>query len=485
MAERKSAKHAMCAPTVFTRRRFLQQAGALSALSLASTLDSFGISASAQGAPGYKALVCVFLFGGADSNNFVIPYSSYAAYDAVRDPSTGINIAQSTLAQITPANAGGAVYGLHPDMSDLQPLFSGGKMAVVLNTGPLLFPTTRAQYLARSLMQPEQLFSHSDQQQQFMSAISEPTLAGITGWGGRLAEKVGRLNGANATPMAMSFAGTQTFGNGVTTKMLSLPTGGNFGFAGDPSGSQNAQQAARAAARLLMSTGNDSNQIVQQAAQGTAANAIASSALINPIIQATLPTPIDDAFRVGYNGASGAAINSALANQLKTVARMIYQRATLGHARQIFFVSLGGWDTHSGQLGTQQTLLRVLAPALRAFYQSTVNLGVANEVATFTMSDFSRTFKPNGSGTDHAWGGHHFVIGGSVAGNKFYGTFPDLKLGDASSDDSGGQGRWIPTIALDQYGGTLAKWFGASPADVASIFPNIGRFSTPDVGFMT
>jgi len=475
----------MSAPIVFTRRRFLQQAGALSAVSLASTLDSFGISACAQTAPGYKALVCVFLFGGADSNNFVIPHTNYAAYNAVRDPSTGINIAQSSLAPITPANAGGAVYGLHPDMADLQPLFSGGKMAVVVNTGPLLFPTTRDQYLARSVAQPEQLFSHSDQQQQFMSAISQPALAGITGWGGRLAERLAGMNAASAAPMAMSFAGTQTFGNGTTTKMLSLPTGGNFGFSGDPAGAPNAQQAARAAARLLLSTANDSNQIVQQAAQGTAAKAIGSSALINPIIQAALPTPIDDAFRVGYNGAPGAAINTALATQLKAVARMIYQRATLGHSRQIFFVSLGGWDTHAGQLATQQTLLRTLAPALRAFYQATVNMGVANEVATFTMSDFSRTFKPNGSGTDHAWGGHHFVIGGSVGGNKFYGTFPDLKLGAASNDDSGGQGRWVPTIALDQYGGTLAKWFGASVADVASIFPNIGRFSAADVGFMT
>ncbi len=473
----------MSAPTIYTRRRFLREAGALSALSLASTLDSFGISAaSAQGAPGYKALVCVFLFGGADSNNLVIPYTNYAAYNAVRDPSTGINIAQASLVQITPANAGGAIYGLHPDMADLQPVFNSGKMAVLLNAGPLLYPTTRAQYLARTVAQPSQLFSHSDQQQQYMSGISSPSLAGITGWGGRLAEKMGGLNAPNATPLAMSFSGSQTFGNGAVSKMLSMPTSGNFGFTGDPAGAPSAAQAARAAARTAISTALDSNQMVQ-AGQGTAINAIRSSGLINPIIQAAAPTPIQDAFRVGY-APPGAVLNTSIANQLKAVAKMISNRVTLGHSRQIFFVSIGGWDTHTGQLLGQQNLLRSVVPALRAFYQSTVNMGIANEVTTFTMSDFSRTFRPNSGGTDHAWGGHHFVLGGSVVGKDFYGGFPDLKLGATSVNDSGSQGRWIPTIALDQYGATLAKWFGASPTDVAQIFPNVGRFATSDIGFM-
>jgi uncharacterized protein (DUF1501 family) len=474
----------MSGPMIITRRRFLQQASALSAMSLASTLDSFGISAaSAQGAPGYKALVCVFLFGGADSNNLVIPYSNYAAYNAIRDPGTGINIPQANLVQITPANAGGAIYGFHPDMADLQPVFNAGKMAVVLNAGPLLYPTTRAEYLARSKQQPSQLFSHSDQQQQFMSGISAPTLTGITGWGGRLAEKVAGLNAPNATPMAMSFSGSQTFGNGAYTKMLAMPTGGNFGFSGDPTGTPTAQQAARTAARTLISTAGDSNQIVQ-AGGGTAGKAITSSVLINPIIQAAAPTQIDNAFRVGYNGPPGAVLNSGIANQLKAVAKMINNRVTLGHSRQIFFVSIGGWDTHTGQMLGQQNLLRSLVPALRAFYQATVNMGIANEVTTFTLSDFSRTWRPNSGGTDHAWGGHYFVMGGSVLGNNFYGGFPDLKLGAQSINDSGSQGRWIPTLSLDQYGGTLAKWFGASPTDVTQIFPNIGRFATPDIGFM-
>lgn len=473
----------MSAPMIFTRRRFLKQAGALSAFSLASTLDSFGISAaSAQNAPGFKALVCVFLFGGADTNNLVIPYSGYSTYSAVRDPSTGINIPQTSLVQVTPNNAGGAIYGFHPDMADLQPVFNAGKMAVVLNTGTLLYPMTRAQYLARTFPAPSQLFSHSDQQQQFMSDVSSPTLTGITGWGGRLAERVAALNAPNATPMAMSFSGSQTFGNGVTSKMLSMPTQGNFGFAGDPAGAPSAQQAARTAARTAISTALDANQIVE-AGQGTAAKAISSSVLINPIIQSTPRTEIANAFRVGYTSA-GAPLNTSIANQLKAVAKMIDARATLGHARQIYFVSIGGWDTHTGELLGQQNLLRTLVPAMRAFYESMVAMGISNEVAMFTMSDFSRTFKPNSGGTDHGWGGHHFVMGGSVNGKNFFGGFPDLKLGAAGASDSGSQGRWIPTIALDQYGATLAKWFGASPSDVTQIFPNIGRFSTPDVGFM-
>jgi uncharacterized protein (DUF1501 family) len=475
----------MSAPTIHSRRRFLKGAGAVSAISLASSLDSFGVSAvSAQGAPGYKALVCVFLFGGADSNNFVIPNTGpagqdYAAYNAVRDPSSGINIAQASLVPISPSNTPGRTFGLHPSMAALGSLFSAGKAAVVCNVGTLLYPTTRAQYLARQVQSPSQLFSHSDQQQQFMSDISAPTLVGITGWGGRLAEKVAGLNAPNATPMAMSFSGSQTFGNGATTRMLAMPTarvGANFGFSGD-SATPSAAQIARSAARTAITTALDANQVVQ-AGQDTASSAIRASGLLNPILNSAVPSYIASAF---------TGLTTSIANQLKSVAMMIDQRATLGHSRQIFFVSIGGWDTHTGQgstAGGLVNLLNALVPALNAFYVSTVNMSVANEVTTFTMSDFSRTWKPNSGGTDHAWGGHHFVIGGSVVGNKFYGAFPDLKLGAASANDSGSQGRWIPTTALDQYGATLAKWFGASPADVAQIFPNLGRFATADVGFM-
>jgi len=203
---------------------------------------------------------------------------------------------------------------------------------------------------------------------------------------------------------------------------------------------------------------------------------------INPIINGTLPPSI----QAPFNG-----LNTGLANQLRTVARMIAQRATLGHSRQIFFVSIGGFDTHTGQNQFQPpnptfqglaALYQQIGNALSAFYQSTVNLGVQNDVTTFTVTDFNRTFRPNGQGTDHAWGGHHIIMGGSVQGQRLYGTFPDLALGGPSDTDS--VGRWIPTTSVDQYGGTLAKWFGVPPVDIAQVFPNIGRFSTPDLGFM-
>ncbi len=221
----------------------------------------------------------------------------------------------------------------------------------------------------------------------------------------------------------------------------------------------------------------DANDMVHatQTQMGVALNA---SQKINPIIQSAGPTTITNPF----NG-----LNSGLANQLRAVAKMIDQRVTLQHNRQVFFVSIGGFDTHTGQGTTVVTaglplLYQQIGQALSAFYQATVNMGVANSVATFTVTDFSRTFKANGSGTDHAWGGHHFVMGGSVVGNRFYGTFPNLSLTGSDTVDS--SGRFIPTTSIEQYGATLGKWFGVPAVDLAQVFPNLGRFAAPDLGFM-
>ncbi len=302
-----------------------------------------------------------------------------------------------------------------------------------------------------------------------MSTMSNATLAKITGWGGRLADKVVGLNSPTATPMSMSFSGSQTFGNGVTVRSLSLPTGGNFGFSGDGG---SAQQVARAAARSSLITLPDSNQIVQ-AAEVTMNTALSSSVLLNPILQGAGSSAITTAF---------SGVTSGLANQLKACAKIIEQHASLGHQREIFFVSIGGFDTHTGEIAGHNNLFPQVSKAINAFYLATAGMGLANQVTTFTLSDFGRTMKPNSAGTDHGWGAHHFIVGGdgsasgSVAGNNFFGFYPNLTL--AGPDDSGGQGRWIPTTSMDQYGATLGKWFGASPTDVAQIFPNLVKFAS-------
>jgi uncharacterized protein (DUF1501 family) len=476
----------MSAPYVFSRRRFLQQAGAFSALSLASSIDKLGLASAAAQAPGYKALVCVFLFGGNDSNNMVLPFTNYAAYNAVRGPATGINIPQTgagAMLQITPTNTPGVVYGLHPSLGGgMQTLFqTNRKLAIIANAGTLVEPITRAEYRANPRVKkvPENLFSHSDQQQQYMSSITQAsTLQGVTGWAGRLADKVVGMNSVGATPMSMSFSGAQVFGNGVSVKTLALPTAGNFGFSGDAASNPTAQQIARTNARTAISTALEANQMIA-AAQGTAKIAIDSSVKLNPIIQGVAPMPQDPAITAAFNG-----LVTGIANQLKAVARVIQYRSTLGHAREIFFVSVGGYDTHTVQLTGHQALYSQLGPALAAFYNATVGINVADSVTTFTMTDFSRTWKPNGGGTDHAWGGHHFVLGGAVQGGQMFGQFPDLQLGSASVDDSGTEGRWIPRVSIEQYGATLGKWFGVSPVDLAQVFPNLYRFPTADLGFM-
>ncbi len=466
----------MSGPFVFSRRRFLQTAGGFSALSLAASMDKLGLASAAAQAPGYKALVCVFLFGGNDASNMVVPVSNYAQYLASRDIPTGINLPQASLLTINPTNTGGQTYGLHSTMPELQALFNQGKCAIVANSGALTAPITRTQYLASKhagIPVPSQLFSHSDQQRENMTTINSVTLTAPTGWAGRLGDVLASMNTAGAPPMSMSFSGAQVFGNGVTVKSISLPSGGAFGFTGDVlTGTPSAQVAARMNARSAIMTQPDANEIVT-AAQGSIGFAFNAATVLSPILQGTGGSAITTAF---------TGLNTGLSNQLKAVAKIIEQHAAIGHQREIFFVSIGGFDTHTGQVAGHNSLFPQVSKAINAFYQATVGLGVASNVTTFTLSDFGRTMKPNSLGTDHGWGSHHFVVGGGVQGNKFYGTYPNVTV--AGPDDSGSQGRWIPTTSTDQVGATLAKWFGASAVDVATIFPNLANFTVKDLAFV-
>jgi len=441
------------------RRDFLIRTTALGTI---ATLNQVAmLSARAANSEPYKALVCVFLFGGNDGNNTVIPYSAgYGGYAGIRST---LALPQESLVPL-PLASGVAPFALHPDLAPLASIWNAGNLAVLFNVGTLSSPITKDQYLAHSVPRPENLMSHADQQQQWMSGIYQGRSR--SGWGGRLSEALGVSAGAGL-PSVISIAGNPLFTTGQASQPLSLPASGTIGLA--------ATGARRDA--LLNLFGLDRGNAVFDAAANSFASAVQYGDLVKPILSGASPTigPL-------FDSAAHPELNTGIARQFMQVARLIEARVSLGGARQIFFVSLGGFDTHTNQLTTQRQLFAQLAPALKAFYDATIALGVAQNVATFTLSDFGRTLKPaSGGGSDHAWGSHHFVFGGTVKGG-LYGTFPQLALG--GPDDFSDEGRWVPTIAVDQYAATLASWFDLSSSALASVLPSLSNFPTKNLGFM-
>ena len=451
-----------------SRRAFLRRAAALSSAGLASRLDLINMigSANAQAASDYKALVCVFMFGGNDGNNTVIPLDAagYAQYAAARPTASGVQLAQGTLLPIQPVNTG-TPFGLHPALTQVQALFRQNKAAVLANVGTLLAPTSQAQYAAGQ--RPLSLYSHSDQQAQWQSAIS--SAAAGTGWGGRLADSVAAHNAGTGFPVITSLDGTVLFTTGTTSVPLTIPVTGTFALAGyNGTAAANARLAA-----LQQLQAADLNNAFAAGANAIGRQALQLSATVNPIL-ANANSTIAPLF---------ASLNTNTSKQLLQVAKLIEARAMTGAKRQIFFVQLGSFDTHNDQLNRQQNLFAELDPALKAFYDATVALGVGSQVTTFTLSEFGRTLQPaSGGGSDHAWGSHHFILGDAVKGGTLYGQYPQLVL--AGPNDAEKEGRWIPTTAVDQYGATLAKWFGVAPAQLPAVFPNLGRFATSDLGFL-
>ncbi|HEX8567556.1 MAG TPA: DUF1501 domain-containing protein [Pyrinomonadaceae bacterium] len=470
-----------------SRREFLKSScRALSMAALASQMRHFGLvnalaqerlkseSANSPDAE-YKALVCVFLNGGNDSNNTVVPNydEGYNQYAAARQ-AQGLAIARASLLPITPPAMSGQIYGLHPAVGELKTLFDTGKMAVVCNVGTLVQPLTRQQYQSGGA-RPRQLFSHSDQADQFRTAVS--SYNSTTGWGGRTADRAAALNGGALIPMVTSIAGSTVFSAGNSSAPLIVgpaPTPLNQvltlnGFGNDP------DELARRAAMEKLRQEDLSQTLVQ-----------ATSVLTQQAVNVSQQLSQDPTLSVAFP-------NTSLGNQLRQVAKLMKFRTQLNMSRQIFYVQLFGFDTHGGQLTMQSNLLTQLSQALKAFYDETQAQGIANQVTTFTMSDFSRTLNPSGAGsnvgTDHAWGGHHFVIGGAVNGGNFYGSatangtiFPTLV--NNGPDDAENRGRIIPSVAIEQYAGTLARWFGLTDADIPLVFPNIANFSTSNLGFM-
>ena len=457
------------------RRKFLTSTGAVTASTLVGNLGSWGIeSANAQGGPAYRAMVCVFLFGGNDSNNMIVPYTDYAEYGAVRTAASNVALTQAQLIQFT-APSNGKIYGFHPSMSPVAPHYTSGKLAVIANSGTLIRPMTKAQYQSGgSAYRPPNLFSHSDQQDAYTGLITGAPVR--TGWGGRFADRLATANNGALIPAAVSVSGSQLYTAGASTAPLVIPQNGGVAVSGQAA---DAVSTARynALLSLIAAAKASGNQVVVGGA-GVMDKALTANNTANPILTATLPTIIDTAFRV-----NGNLLNTGIAQQLRQVARLIEGRAATGVKRQVFFVSMGGYDTHTNTITNQTNLFNQLFPAMNAFYNYTVAAGIANDVVQFTMSDFNRTFIGNaGNGVDHAYGGHQVVLGGSVKGGQMYGTFPPLVRG--GPDDAGSNGSWIPTTAVDQIGSTLGSWFGMPQSDIDLVFPNLANFTTKNLGFM-
>lgn len=448
--------------TLHTRRDILRLTCCSAAgASLVGGLSKLGlVSALAQGTTDYKALVCIFLFGGNDSNNVLVPTDSrYTQYLQARSV---LALPQS---QLLPLQQNGkSIYGLHPNMPEMQGYFNNQlSLAIVANVGTLVQPTTQANYQS-SLNLPENLFSHSDQQDQWQSA----QLAGtpVSGWAGKVADNVQTFNASAQFPPILSISGSPVFCTGVTTRPFSMDPGQAPGLQGFDSSA--ASQARYAATQQLLTF--DSGLSMVQAANAVTGQAVQFASVLSNALKNI--APLQTKFPA-----------TDLGQQLQQVAQVISARSALGVARQIFFCSYGGFDTHADQLPQQVQLLTTVSQGMSAFYQATQELGVTNQVTTFTLSEFSRTLEPGSNGgSDHAWGSHQLVLGGAVKGNAIYGTFPTLALG--GPDDADQNGRFIPTTALDQYAATLATWFGVSTANLPSIFPNLVNFSSSNLGFM-
>jgi uncharacterized protein (DUF1501 family) len=435
-----------------SRRSFLSTVAGASLLARYANL-----TALAQTSSTYKALVCIFLYGGNDSNDMVVPLGN--AYSAYQNARLGYALNPSLLLPVS--TVAGATYGLHPSLSDIHPLWAQGRLAAVANVGMLVCPTTRSQYLAKSVPLPANLFSHSDQQLQWAAAW--PVSSSTTGWCGRIADKVQNFNAPGFPTAVSATVSSQQLVGALTTPAT---VGDSAALLGDD-GSALAVTRKSALSEMLQF---DSGLAVYQATSQTMKDALDVSQLLSNAVSGA--PPLTTAFPA-----------SSLGQQLAQVASIINVRSALGMRRQIFFVSQAGYDTHQSQIGAQGALLKDLSQAMLSFYNAVSALGVANDVVTFTESEFSRTLGLNTTGgTDHAWGGHCLVMGGGVRGGNLYGSFPTLQL--AGPDDAGSRGSWIPTTSLDQYAATFAQWFGVNSTELAAVFPNLPNFAGATLAFL-
>ena len=443
-----------------SRRAFLQRA---SALSLAGSAAPWAINlaamgeAAAAGAPvDYKALVCVFLYGGNDYGNTLVPYdaTSYAKYQGMRPTLAYTQAALAPTLLVPSVPLGGRQYALAPELAPLLTHFNAGKLGVMLNVGTLVQPTTKTQYTNASVPLPPKLFSHNDQQSVWQSSAPE---GAASGWGGRMGDLFVAGNG-NATFTCVNVSGNAVFLSGSSAVQYQVATTGPVAFSGIAAPLFGSAACSTALQSLVTAprTHLFENEYSRVAKRSIDAGAVLTSAL------ATAPA-LTTSFPAG----------NALADQLKFVARMISTAATTNTRRQVFFVSIGGFDTHDGLAAIHPGLLTTVAGAMNAFYQATIELGVANQVTAFTASDFGRTLTAD-DGSDHGWGSMHFMLGGAVNGGRFYGTPPVV---DNGGPDDVGQGRLLPSTGVDPYAATLGKWFGISDTDLLTVLPNLANYN--------
>ena len=485
-----------------SRRQFIRRAacagvGTLAMTSAISQLRWMNAAVAQSSISDYKALVCIFLQGGNDSNNLVIPtiQSQYNNYASIRTPV--LAIPQTAILPVTSLNPDGNTYGMHPSCPELVTLFGEGKLAFLFNTGTLLYPITRAQYLAGTVAQPPQLFSHADQQTQWQTSI--PDQPPTTGWGGRVADLLNSVQPNTPISLMVSLAGANTFEVGNIVSSYSVSTSGavSLSLPGTPSGGASTNRLPT----LMNILGLPYTNLQAQAYASVAEQAINTGALLNNAISNTASATFwSNAFPVKITPPEGGTpFTSTLSPQLEMVARLIAAGNTplaqggFGMKRQIFFCQVGGYDLHTGQTnytandpsdvlqGAHTNLLAELSQSVYAFQRAMEQLGLGNQVTSFTCSDFSRTFPSNGEGSDHGWGSHHLIFGGAVKGQKTYGQFPVQTVNGPNDTNTG---RWIPTTAIDQYFATLATWFGIDADNLATVFPNLSRFPSSNLGFV-
>ncbi len=459
--------------TQASRREFLRAASRLSVAGAATpwalNLAAIGAAAAQTVPTDYKALVCIFMYGGNDQSNTIVPVDN-ASYQLYAQSRTNLALAQDVLLPIaTPTNPSmtGRQLSMRPELLPLKTIYEAGKAAVVANVGTLIVPTTMAQYRARSVPLPPSLFSHNDQQSVWQTYNGRREGARV-GWGGRMGDLLASANQfQNFT--CVSASGTAVFLSGQASVQMQIGNNGGLAITGISGNALFGSSAGPETARRLMtedrtnSFEKDYNAIVKRSAE--AAQTLNAALAGFPATEAPFST----------------FPNTGLGNQMRNVARMIAARQALGAKRQVFHVSIGGFDQHAGLINGHGGRMTELANAVSAFYQSTVSLGIADSVTSFTASDFGRTLDSNGEGSDHGWGAHHFAVGGAVKGGELFGVWPDTVLRGANDV---GRGNLLPTTSVNQYAATLATWFGIGPTQLVDVLPNVVNFPQPNLGFM-
>ncbi|MFK8041646.1 DUF1501 domain-containing protein [Congregibacter sp.] len=452
--------------TMLNRRGFLKHSCSLgvATATLGSSLLQLGLArqASAQSTGDYKALVCILLAGGNDSYNMLVPRDT-DLYNSYADIRSDLALPRESLLDLPGTDGEGRSFGLHPGMPGVQSLFANGQAATIANVGTLLAPMDSAALASGSTALPLGLYSHSDQIQQWQTAVSDERIA--QGWGGRIADILEGGNPANGISMNLSLAGNNVFQSGNLSTPYAISSTGDGAPALDGyNDSDEGGQFTRAAIDSLLAATQE--KIFRREYSKRLASSIESQVTFVEALALAGEPPTSFS-------------NTPFSAALRQVARVIAARDSLGASRQTFFITVGGWDHHDDVIDNQAMMLPSIDMGLLEFQTAMNAMGMAEQVTTFTSSDFGRTLTSNGKGSDHGWGGHHLVMGGAVKGGQFYGSYPEIYAGNPLDV---GRGIYAPTTSVDEYFAELALWFGVSGSDLGVVLPNADRFFSVDGG---